>query len=196
MKTKAGFEIKDFKKLEQPIDRHMLEPHIYEGTIVGLEYGTRKADTHCTWDKFGKCSNFQREDCFIDIAEAENETKLTGFQLIKKERQRQIDVEGWTPEHDKKYQNHELFKAAACYYAAERCRAINRGKPYFPKGWPFDESWWKPSPDDRIKELVKAGALYMADCNLSGTQSNHWVEACAADIDKLLNIKVKWEPSN
>lgn len=27
---------------------------------------------------------------------------------------------------------------------------------------PWDNEWWKPSPDDRKRELVKAGALIAA----------------------------------
>ena len=32
-----------------------------------------------------------------------------------------------------------------------------------PPTWPWDESWFKPTPDDRIRELVKAGALILAE---------------------------------
>jgi len=28
---------------------------------------------------------------------------------------------------------------------------------------PFDEEWWKPSPDDPVWQLVKAGALIAAE---------------------------------
>lgn len=37
--------------------------------------------------------------------------------------------------------------------------------------WPWDDKYWKPTPEDRIKELSKAGALI------------------AAQIDYLQNIK-------
>lgn len=60
IKTDGGYEIIDFKKLETPIDRNILEPHIYEGTII-LETGNQ----YCTWDKYGRCSNWERTDCFI-----------------------------------------------------------------------------------------------------------------------------------
>lgn len=29
--------------------------------------------------------------------------------------------------------------------------------------WPFSQEWWKPTPDDRIRELAKAGALIAAE---------------------------------
>ena len=41
----------------------------------------------------------------------------TGIQIIEEERQRQIDVEGWTDEHDDQHINGELSNAAACYSA-------------------------------------------------------------------------------
>jgi hypothetical protein len=28
--------------------------------------------------------------------------------------------------------------------------------------WPWDPKWWKPTPEDRIRELEKAGALIAA----------------------------------
>lgn len=32
-----------------------------------------------------------------------------------------------------------------------------------PSGWPWERRDWKPTPDDRVRELVKAGALYVAE---------------------------------
>lgn len=40
MKTKSGLEILDFKKLETPIDRGILESHIYEGIITDVPMTT------------------------------------------------------------------------------------------------------------------------------------------------------------
>jgi hypothetical protein len=40
---------------------------------------------------------------------------MTGAELIAAERQRQIEVEGWTPEHDAAHDGGELAIAAACY---------------------------------------------------------------------------------
>lgn len=38
--------------------------------------------------------------------------------------------------------------------------AAGRGAP---AGWPWHPKWWKPTPDDRIRELAKAGALIAAE---------------------------------
>ena len=90
----------------------------------------------------------------------------TGAELIAEERQRQIEVEGWTKEHDAQHKNGELAKAAICYadpntyYHQENkimmYRVPNR---FWPKKW--DIRWFKPT--DRIRDLVKAGALIAAE---------------------------------
>jgi hypothetical protein len=85
-----------------------------------------------------------------------------GAALIAAERQRQIDVEGWTPEHDAEHAEDDLVEAAVCYALAYRS-----DDPPFngdPHGihWPWEERWWKPS-DDHVRNLVKAGALIAAE---------------------------------
>jgi hypothetical protein len=79
------------------------------------------------------------------------------------ERQRQIRVEGWTPEHDDTHSAGEMARAAACYaYEAGRTdsqRAIDAGAP--PMAWPWARSWWKST--DRRSDLVKAAALIVAE---------------------------------
>lgn len=84
----------------------------------------------------------------------------TGIELIADERKRQIEQLGWDAEHDAKHTYHELARAAACYATPGYLRINNNGKPY---GWPFSKDWWKPSPQDRKRELVKAGALIAAE---------------------------------
>lgn len=61
---------------------------------------------------------------------------MNGAQLIAEERQRQIEVENWTPEHDDEYDNEELAFAAVCY-------AYPPPRPLQVKNlWPWDFSWW------------------------------------------------------
>jgi hypothetical protein len=81
---------------------------------------------------------------------------MTGNELIAAERQRQIDVEGWTPEHDDKHTTGALALAAACY--AER----GLGDATWDWHWPWSPDWWKPSKDP-IRNLAKAGALIAAE---------------------------------
>lgn len=98
----------------------------------------------------------------------------TGVERIAAERKRQVTEEGWTPEHDAEHVRGELACAAACYAmpAAGRATAsyaanvsADRGSWYrdIPVGWPWHPGYWKPSPDDRVRELAKAGALIAAE---------------------------------
>ena len=75
----------------------------------------------------------------------------TGMQLIQAERERQINLLGWTPEHDDQHTGGELRDAAMYYHS--------RGKG---EAWP-----WKSEPG-RIDECqsvnhTKAGALMLAE---------------------------------
>jgi hypothetical protein len=84
----------------------------------------------------------------------------TGIQLIAEERQRQIEKENWTAEHDSQYENEELALAGAIYATPERWRSYGPDK--LPLMWPWEQEWWKPTPENRIRELTKAGALIAA----------------------------------
>jgi len=91
--------------------------------------------------------------------------KKSGIEIIADERRRQIKQEGWTPEHDDQHTNRELVRAAVCYAEADQQGVVNEyGDTLVESGyWPFDWDWFKPSPDDRIRELAKAGALIAAE---------------------------------
>lgn len=85
----------------------------------------------------------------------------TGIEIIAEERQRQIDVKGWSIEHDVAANNDEqLARAAALYTLPDDRRAYEFDVINL---WPWDRRWYKPSPDNRIKELAKAGALIAAE---------------------------------
>jgi len=82
---------------------------------------------------------------------------------IRAERQRQVDDEGWTAEHDDSHANEELA-LAACVYAMPREEANSKhssGVPVWRVLWPWDAEWLKPT--DRRRDLVKAGALIVAE---------------------------------
>lgn len=91
---------------------------------------------------------------------------VDGVQLIAAERARQFEIEHHTLEEDRRHVHCELARAAACYAMPTGYRECEP-----PLNWPWHSSWWKPSPDDRVRDLVKAGAL------------------CAAEIDRLLAAK-------
>ncbi|KAG0933899.1 hypothetical protein G6F31_016213 [Rhizopus arrhizus] len=73
------------------------------------------------------------------------------------ERQRQMNAEGWTLEHDDSYTDEQLARAAVCYALPQGDYEI----PEPPEFWPWDPAWWKPG--HRRRELVKAGALILAE---------------------------------
>lgn len=88
----------------------------------------------------------------------------TGIERIAAERQRQIEKEGWTPEHDDQHEDSELA-FAACYYAIP-CGVRNDAGDWitpsdlFPGEWDYE---WAKRGDDRIRNLEKAGALIAAE---------------------------------
>lgn len=83
------------------------------------------------------------------------------------ERQRQVEAEGWTAEHDDKHSDGEMARAAAAYavFAGEpkQFTALAQWMRHaIPSLWPWSAEWWKPSSDNR-RNLVKAGALILAE---------------------------------
>jgi hypothetical protein len=91
----------------------------------------------------------------------------TGWELIAEERQRQIDEEGYTAEHDDGYGEDELALAAAWMILPADVRQQLESN---------DMEFWHQDfppffPDDRIRELTIAGAL------------------AAAEIDRRLRLK-------
>lgn len=81
----------------------------------------------------------------------------TALESISQERQRQIDKLGWNAQHDDRYTLGQLAKAAACYTLRPYHKLICE------QFWPWDINWWKPKPEDRRRELVKAAALLVAE---------------------------------
>lgn len=75
----------------------------------------------------------------------------TIIEEIAAERRRQVEAEGWTPEHDDEHWGGEMAHAAASY----ACPLI---QPY---AWPWDPEWWKPTTPRR--NLIKAAALLVAE---------------------------------
>ena len=76
------------------------------------------------------------------------------------ERERQMNEEGWTPEHDDEHDACEMAEAAAAY-ALHYSGWSEGGLPV--EVWPADWSrkWWKPTTPRR--DLIKAGALILAE---------------------------------
>lgn len=82
---------------------------------------------------------------------------MSAIQDIKAERQRQINMEGWTAAHDDRHDEGDLALAALCYVYA----SIFDPGDFPDRYWPWDRKWWKPG--DNRRNLVKAGALIIAE---------------------------------
>jgi len=107
-----------------------------------------------------------RYDDYKALAAERGKDQTDAVSLIAAERQRQLDVEGWTPEHDDEHDGDALAMAAVSYalppdHYERTCGGDLEGYP--PRPWPWNHAWWKPSPSDRVRELVKAGALIAAE---------------------------------
>ena len=79
---------------------------------------------------------------------------------LLRERKRQIEKEGWLPNHDDEHDRNELGYAASCYADPS---FINDGDLNYapPKDWPWEDGSWKPKT---YKEnLIRAGALILAE---------------------------------
>ena len=86
----------------------------------------------------------------------------SGVELIAAERLRQVHEEGYSARHDDEHENDEqLAQAAACYALPGRLRDYDHFKGV--RGWPWDKKYWKPRADNRVAELIKAGALIAAE---------------------------------
>lgn len=108
----------------------------------------------------------------LAAAEAERDRLMAGpIGKIVAERRRQVEEEGWTAEHDDKHDDGEMARAAGCYASHAGGRRDLRwtrgrdgdGVAYLPRGWPWQWhwSWWKPTTT--IRDLIKAGALIVAE---------------------------------
>ena len=92
----------------------------------------------------------------------------TAIDMIVDERKRQIKEEKFTAKYDDVINNKdELAYAAACYAIPSSDRNIYAGQGGISNIiralWPWEKEWFKLTPENRIRELVKAGALIVAE---------------------------------
>lgn len=86
---------------------------------------------------------------------------MDALEAIRAERQRQIEAEGWTPEHDAEHEPGHLLRAGVIYLWHGTDKAAPMDKDGAPLGWPWEPQWWKPK--DRRRNLIRAGALMLAE---------------------------------
>lgn len=79
--------------------------------------------------------------------------------LIRAERLRQVEKEGYDAAHDDAHDGSEIMAAAMCYLAHVRGHATYRNG--IPASWPWEDHFWKPK--DAARDLVRSGALMLAE---------------------------------
>ncbi len=113
---------------------------------------------------------YARKGLAAHVADAFREcaTKTPAICDVIAERQRQVSEEGWTPEHDDAHTDESLVLAAICYACPPARQvmangAVGRARLMIPASWPrsWAIDWWKPK--GRRRDLVRAGALIIAE---------------------------------
>lgn len=131
---------------------------------------------------------------------------MSAIERIEAERRRQIEAEGWTPEHDDAHRDGELFNAGMCYFL----HAVGKLSyyPMFhhedlsparaalqklrPMAWPWEAQWWKPK--GAIRNLERSGALMLAEkdrlerLGLSFGHVDHKLNLVIAELDRLMGL--------
>ncbi len=97
-----------------------------------------------------------------------------GCEAICKERARQKEVKNFHVHRDEQlYKNEQLAQAAVSY-------ALHPNHLYLEENhtdrmsqfWPWDQKYWKPTPEDRYTEFKKAGALLAAQIDVTIAQKS------------------------
>lgn len=115
--------------------------------------------------ELGERHGYKRVVSLLDTLESEKlkeglEEEKSAIDLIAKERKRQIS-KGFNWRHDDEHNCHQLSDAAIVYAAPGplRYQVMN--------WWPWDKKWLKEddsfTTEGRIRELIKAGALIIAE---------------------------------
>ncbi|WP_430256490.1 hypothetical protein [Neorhizobium sp. DAR64872/K0K18] len=126
---------------------------------------TKDIRNWANWMVSCACGNVSDEArLLIDAADAiEGRYRSSALDDVIAERRRQFEVEGWTPGHDDAHSDGEMARAASCYARSAAIRGSDRKAMAFvlPLNWPWSREWWKPT--DSRRDLVKAGALIIAE---------------------------------
>ena len=98
----------------------------------------------------------------------------TGALAITRERLRQIEVKGWTAEHDSRWTHEQLAEAATFYAAPEKYGEMLAF-------WPWAPEWNKKRQHDRLRQLAIAGALIAAELDWLPAGSSNTICPCGGD---------------
>lgn len=84
---------------------------------------------------------------------------------VQTERRRQVEAEGWSPEHDDEHASDEIAAFACLYAMPPAARDWDASSTGYGEtlGQAILPENWQPKLGDRRRELVKAGALILAE---------------------------------
>ena len=138
--------------------RDLLPESAYRLTLIARYTGTLDADIALTDD----AAPLSAVEAFLRLIPPSSDGRA--LLAFSRERAAHRDREGFTIAHDDAHGDGELARAAACYAMPGGIRAFKTVHgSYRVNVWPWDEQYWKPSPDSRKRELEKAGALLLAE---------------------------------
>lgn len=153
---KAQHSVPDHAELLQALER------THAGHMVGHDQSDQPKGGYSDGyvNGFGECIKVARK--VLAAAPSHSTPVPQAWIDVLAERRRQVEAEGWTPEHDDEHADGQMARAAACY-ALAGSSAPNDGTAALlvSLAWPWDEQWWKPSTPRR--DLVKACALALAE---------------------------------
>lgn len=116
--------------------------------------------------------------------------ELTALDLAVAELGRIRNVKGFSEERDDGYVFDELANAAACYLSPGVVMEETNL-------WPWDDKHWKPSPDNRKRELTKGIALALCELDrLIRAERREAIEAHLDSPESRAYIDALCEPEN
>jgi len=108
------------------------------------------------------CSEEERKRLVMLPRHPDLYTAEAGFKYVQAERNRVVNVLKITEAMDDEYIEEQLYKAGEGYLQ----NYDRPGDVEIPPFWPWAAIWWKPTKGTKagnIKQLAKAGALFMAE---------------------------------
>lgn len=135
-----------------------------EGDMLVVLKAANKDDT----GRVGRVIKIEEEEAgiyyyWLDVIKKigfreDNVDRPHGADLIREERRRQIEVEGYDAKHDRHHTPQVLCRAAVCYALRDdHSQLLAEAAASM---WPWTRDFWKPK--DQLRNLVRAGALIAA----------------------------------
>ncbi|RPX05851.1 hypothetical protein IPC730_13995 [Pseudomonas aeruginosa] len=156
--AKAQHSVPDHAELLQALER------THAGHMVGHDQSDQPKGGYSDGyvNGFGECIKVARK--VLAAAPSHSTPVPQAWIDVLAERRRQVEAEGWTPEHDDEHADGQMAQAAGCYalhaggIGTDWPDGRQNGAALF---WPWDKDSWKPTTPRR--DLVKACALALAE---------------------------------